>query len=222
VPPAEGLEAEVELVGGSRVVAREGVTLADGTLRLGSRSLPQSAWSVPAAAVRAVRYQGGRFVYATTLPFRSTRTPYYEDPEGSTDPTIAQRWWGARVDRRDSGCPLRVGGETFRRGFGVNSRSVVEIPLDGRFARFRAGFGIDDEVLGGNPADEKRGDVDARVLADGQVLWEAKGVQGGQPLRAVGPLDVTGVKLLVLEVGFGARFFQWDRADWVDPVLERP
>jgi hypothetical protein len=66
-----------------------------------------------------------------------------------------------------------------------------------------------------------RGDVDAKVLGDEKVLWEAKGVKGGEPARKVGPLDVSGVKVLVLEVDFGAGMNVNDHADWLDPILVR-
>jgi hypothetical protein len=60
------------------------------------------------------------------------------------------------------------------------------------------------------------------VLADGKEVWTSGGsVRGGEPARTVGPLDVSGVKALVLEVDFGQELFVMDRADWADPVLLR-
>ena len=129
------------------------------------------------------------------------------------------RYFGTRVDRRVSGCPLRVGGETFRHGFGVHSHTLITIPIAGRYASFRTSFGIDDEVLDKDAEGGRKGDVDARVLGDGKALWAAKGIQGGAKPRRVGPLDVRGVETLVLEVGFGKELYTLDRADWGDPIL---
>ena len=61
------------------------------------------------------------------------------------------------------------------------------------------------------------------MLADGREVWSSGGsVKGGEPARAVGPLDVTGVDTLTLEVDFGGGRHVMDRADWVDLVLELP
>lgn len=217
----KGAQPEIELQDGSLLPTAGPVTYADGGFRFALRSLPKVALRAHAATVRAVRWSGGRFVYASELPFRSERRPYHVDAEGVTDPAYLDRWFGTRVARRASGCPLRIGGETFRHGFGVNSHSLVTIELGGAFASFRTSFGIDDEVLAETGAGGKRGNVDARILADGKVLWEAKGIVGGAEAVGVGPLDVRGVQRLVLEVGFGADLMILDRADWGDPILVR-
>ena len=80
---------------------------------------------------------------------------------------------------------------------------------------------IDDEVFDEEGAGEKRGNLEARVLGDGKVLWKASDARAGQPALRVGPLDVSGVKQLVLEVDFGKELMMLDRADWVDPILVR-
>ena len=219
--PTSGLQPEVELQDGSLLPVAAHVRYEQGQLRFALRSLPKVELGAHPRTVRAVRWSGGQFVYASQLPHRSERHPYHEDPEGLTDPSYLDRWFGTRVDRRASGCPLRIGGETFRHGFGVNSRSLVTLELGGAFGSFRTSFGIDDEVLSEPGAEGKRGDVDARILADGKVLWEAHGIQGGAPAVRVGPLDVRGAKTLVLEVGFGQDLMTLDRADWGDPILVR-
>ena len=132
-----------------------------------------------------------------------------------------ERWVGLRVNRRSGGGPLRLGGARYRFGFGANSHSRIELPLDGAYKSFRAAFGIDDSVLLKSTSEKDRGNVDARVLGDGKVLWEAKGVEAGQKPRTVGPLDVSGVKTLVLEFDFGKHGATFDRGNWVDPVLVR-
>jgi hypothetical protein len=225
--PAEGLQAEVALQDGSLLRTAQLPTWKDGAFHLALRSLPKKALVVKAGDVRAVRFSGGRFVYACHVPFDSRRVPYYEDdPKDLVQPVIAN-FFDARVDRRPSGCPLRMAGATYRHGFGVRSHAILTLHLDGAYAKFRSVFGIDES---GVNAQGERGFVDARVLADDKVLWEAKGVRGGEKPRTVGPLDVRGVKTLVLEVGYGGhepgqpwgfRLPTLDRADWADPILER-
>ena len=215
MPRPQGLAAEVDTAGGSRWTGTVTKFSSDG---LAVRTRSGLEVVVPREALVVVRWSGGRFVYASDLAFTSTFTPYYQDD--LLDPAWLERWYGARADRTPGGCPLRVGGVSHRHGIAVHSASKVELPLDGGYARFEARFGIDDEAL--EASEGPRGDVTARVLADGREVWTSGGsVKGGEAARVVGPIDVTGVAKLVLEVGFGAEQHQMDRADWADPVLVR-
>jgi hypothetical protein len=214
LPPPAGLVAEVDTVGGSRLVATavagDSKTLSV-TLRSGSKV------DVPAASVRTIRWSGGSFVYASDLPFTSKFTPYVADPQIEA---YLERLYGARADRTPEGCPLRIAGTTYRHGIAVHSKSAVTIPLGKAYARFECRFGIDDELL--SRSEGPKGDVTARVVADGKEVWSSGGsVRGGEPARTVGPIDLTGVESLVLEVDFGNELHQGDRADWADPVLLR-
>jgi hypothetical protein len=217
LPPVEGRSAEVETVGGSRLAA----TAVEGDAKTLSVTLRSGGKvEVPAVSVRAIRWTGGSFVYASDLPFTSKYTPYYSGEEKDKDrEKHAEAWYGARADRTALGCPLRIAGTTYRRGIAVHARSAVTLPLAKGFSRFECRFGVDDEALGGEGS---KGDVTARVLADGKEVWSSGGsVRGGEPARVVGPIDVTGVETLVLEVDFGGEMFVMDRADWADPVLLR-
>ena len=215
LPPPEGLRAEVETLGGTTLVATEVAGSASG-LVLTTRS--GLAVTVPLEALAVVRWTGGRFVYASDLPFTSVLTPYYGD--GLYPAAWLQAWYGARADRTALGCPLRVHGTVFRHGIAVHPKSAVTVPLGKAFATFEAWLGIDDEAMGN--AEGGHGNVTARVLADGREVWTSAGsVVGGAAPKRVGPLDVAGVTALVLEVDFGDEFFTKDRADWVDPVLVR-
>lgn len=211
LPPDGGLVLEADLVDGSRLPCRE--VACDGTAwRLTTRA--GLVVTAPVGAVRVLRGSGGRFVHGSQLPFTAEHTPYYADD------TAPPAWYAATADRRPDGCPLVVGGVVHRRGIGVHAKSVVRLPLDGRFVRCFASFGIDDAALAGEG--DLHGDVTARVLADDRELWSSQGsVKGGEPPRPVGPLDVRGVKVLVLEVGFGGARHWNDRADWLDLVLEK-
>lgn len=214
LPAPEGRTAEIDTVGGSRLTATS-LECDVKTLRVTTRA--GLALDVPREAVAAIRWWGGAFTYASRLPFTAELVPYYKDDV--TDPTFLEHWYGARVDRMPSGCPLRIAGTTYRHGFAVHAKSVVTIPLGGAYTSFEARFGIDDEALA---ATDPKGDVTARVLVDGKPVWTSAGsVRGGEAARVVGPLDVTGAKSLVLEVDFGEGQHQMDRADWADPVLVR-
>ncbi len=227
-PPAEGLVLEIESTDGSRWIPGEGPTLVEGTVRFTLRSSPKSAVALPVAEVAVVRPSGGAFVYADQLPFESTvETPYGFGVPDDLDPVFLQQWFGARVDRRPTGCPLTLAGRTYRHGFAVHARSRITLSLGGTYRRFQTTFGVDDEVLrteAGPAASPGAGDVqgvvDARVLVDGEVAWQAKGVRAGATPREVGPIDVSGHSTLVLEVDYGDfDQFVGDRGTWADPIL---
>ena len=66
------------------------------------------------------------------------------------------------------------------------------------------------------------------IRGDGKVLWEAKGIRGGQKARFTGNLDVRGVKELVLvadlgkDLVTGMRSTTFDYVNWGEPILVKP
>jgi hypothetical protein len=206
---------EVETVEGALFVTAQPPETDGEQLVLRPRAMPDRLVRLHLKRIRVVRARGGDFVYASDLHFESEFTHYYPtDPLGKA---YRSRWYEARANRRRSGCPLRLGGKTYRHGFAVQSHATVRLRLDRAYARFESLFGVDDEALGIEPG----GIVDARVLGDGKVLWEGRDVRAGAAPRRVGPLDVTQVEELVLEVDFGAEQHFGDRATWADPILHR-
>jgi hypothetical protein len=221
-PPAPLLRTEVETLAGDLLVSTGQVRGDATSLQVPLVSEATLMAVVPLAQVRAIRWRGGPnpCVDATTLAFTSATVPLAPTPESLAE--FVAHDSGVRVGRRPRGCPLRLDGTTYVHGFAVHSGSTITLPLDGLFARFDALVGIDDEAeeLGrGNVA--VPGDVDVRVLGDGKVLWEAKGVAGLESARKVGPIDVRGVKSLVLAVDYGGHDTVLDRTTWADPVLTR-
>lgn len=210
-----GLTVEVETVDGSHLVAGGDVSLTDGRLDLALRSLPKKRMQIAVASIRVLRANGGAFVYASDLPFESEFFTFY--PDETEQRALLENWYGARARRRPSGCPLRLDGTTYHHGFAVQARTRIALKLGSAFARFETLFGVDDEV----PLGKDHGIVDARIFGDGKVLWEAEGVRIGEAPRRVGPLDVSQVQTLVLEVDFGAALQTWDRGTWADPILVR-
>ena len=229
---APHLQIEVEQADGSRwITTPDAISSDTGHVTLTPRSLPGTRIKVPRADVRAIRCAGGRFVYATTLPFQATvETPAHDDDEVGVDETL-QQLWRARVNQRASGCPLRAGGRTYRHGFGVYSVTRIAIPLNKAFATFRASVAIDDEAVelarehaasGADPATALRGEIGARVLGDGKVLWQRRQIRGGEAPVALRAIDVRGVTQLVLEINRGPdNVSRLDRGNWLDPILVR-
>lgn len=225
-PQPGGLRVEIELADGTRLVAAEPPHTDGNDLVVRLRSLPTTTLRIARGAIRALRSSGGAFVYATELPFTSVvETPTRDHADVGVDEILAHLW-RTRVDRRAGGRPLTVGGIRYRRGFAVHSTSRVTVRLDGAFTELRTGIGIDDEVLAlprsSGEVATTHGEVGARILGDGRVLWEAEAIRGGEGLTRVGPLDVRGVQTLVLEVTLGPDGLPTlDRADWTDPLLVR-
>lgn len=215
VPEADGVVVEIETVEGAQLVAAADVALEGAHVVFSLRSLPDRRLRIPATSLFALGTRGGAFDYASDLPFESEFTPYYGADEESS-PHLA-RWYRTRRNRRPSGCPLRLDGTIYRHGFAVHARARVTIATGGRYTSFASLFGVDDEAA----EVDAGGIVDARVLGDGEVLWQKKDVRAGAPPVRVGPLDVAGVEELVLEVDFGAEQHVRDRATWADPVLVR-
>ncbi len=212
---SSGIVAELETAGGSMLVGADATGDAEGWSVTVAEGLKVS---IPKAAVTVVRWSGGDFARVESLPFEATFTPYNE----GLDPTMLAGWFGARIDRTPSGCPLRLAGTTYRHGIGVHAKSVIKVPLEKAYRRFTATFGIDDEVLEHAKTSGSKGDVTARVLVDGKEAWTSGGsVKGGEPARSIGPIDVTGASILVLEVDYGDDMHRSDRADWADPILVR-
>jgi hypothetical protein len=214
LPASKDLVADVDTVGGSRLLATS-VQGDASTLSVTTRS--GLVLRLPTRSVSAVRWSGGAFVYASDLEFESEVTPFMRDSENYP------RWYATRVDRTQDGCPLRLGGVTYRHGFWTHSKSRVRIPLGKAYKRFEAKVGLDDVPSKEAPSPlppKDRGDVTVRVLVDGKEAWTSGGsVKGGEPARAVGPVDVSGASVLELEVGFGENTYVNDACDWVDPIL---
>lgn len=225
-PPSSELRVEIETLDGTRFEAAGEVAAEGEALVCGLRSAPTTRVKVPWRAIHAIRPSGKAFVYASTLPFESTLVWFYPSSDDPIYQGYLEWWYGARVDRRPQGCPLRLAGRVYRHGFAVQSRSTITIATGKAWKRFETLVGVDDHAL--DVAKEAEvaevGIIDARVLGDGKVLWEAKGIRVGETPRHVGPLDVSTVDSLVLEVDFGASKVVesiGDRATWADPMLFR-
>ncbi len=205
--PSTELLALVELGDGTRVTGRL-AGLEEGSLTL----VPN--WTkglrVRLDRIASIRFRNGRYVYLSELePAEAVETPFF----GGSD---ALRFPFQR-DRSVGGGPLRCGGRTWSRGLGLHSRTVLRYALDGKYDRFRALAGIDDEVL----SFAASGSALLRVAVDGKPAFESPPLRaGGEPVP-LPEIDVRGAKDLRIEVDYGEDFHVGDRVDLLEPVLIR-
>lgn len=148
----------------------------------------------------AVSIVGGRWEWLSLIAdLRHEHTP------------MLSATWPMRRDRNVSGGPLVVAGESFDRGIGVHSKSVISADLNGRYTSLITYFGIDDES-------GSKADVDVAVVVDGKIAFEQNGVGRGKlfgPVR----LSLEKAKSLELRVGFGQFGDMHDRFDWIRTAL---
>jgi hypothetical protein len=125
-------------------------------------------------------------------------------------PTQASQSWGTmQINQTVNSNPLQVGGRRFSEGFGTHAFSRIEFPLGGKYQRFTALVGQDDEELGGDG-------MVFRILGDGKLLWSSPTLTAKQ----ISPVDISiqGIQNLALEVdSLGNNFY--DHADWLHPTL---
>lgn len=171
--PVTGRRVRVTLADGSRLTFTT-VVAEGGVVRGKLQAGPEVTLS--ADQLVALDVLGGPMVYLSDLK------PARQTVEGYTG-----TGWPSVADRSVRGQPLRVGVDTFDKGLGTHPRTVLVYKLDGKYRRFEASVGPD-------PVSGRDGTATVRVLADGKVVASAF-----EPIN----LDMTGVKELTLEVGYG-------------------
>lgn len=155
----------------------------------------------PRDVLVALTCENGRRVDLTRVPPTAEEAiPYF----GTELPS--------RVNRSFADQPIKLfDDKVYTRGLAVHSKSRLHFKLSRPAETFKARFGLL------NPGG-KLGDVTARVLGDGKVLWEQTDITANTK-----PIDVTvalaGIQRLVLEVDFGKNQNVGDRAAWCEPQL---
>jgi len=189
------------------------LTLADGS-RLG---------------VRNARIEQGQLV-ATTRFGATLRVPFNElvriHTRSSSISYISERAESAaryigyvgptRPYRRDAtvdGQPLRLAGQTYDRGLGTQSRTILAYRIEPQDRRFQALVGLDDTA---GPL----GSVVFRVLVDGREAFASAPMSVRDTPRAI-DVDLAGGKLLILVTEFGERGEVRDFADWIEARILR-
>ena len=118
-----------------------------------------------------------------------------------------------RYARNIVGAALKIDQEAFANGVGTFARSLLEIPLNGRFSRFTSKVGVDAMTEG-------RGTVAFEVYGDGKKLWASPIMSGLDAPREI-DVNVAGVNRLRLVVTDGNDGNKFDAANWVNPLLKR-
>lgn len=121
-----------------------------------------------------------------------------------------------RPYRRDTSVenhPLRLAGQTYDRGLGTQSRTLLAYRLAPGDRRFQALVGLDDRA---GPL----GSVVFRVVVDREERFVSPPMSARDTPKAV-DVDVTGAKRIILFTEFGERGEVRDFADWVEARIVR-
>jgi NPCBM/NEW2 domain len=190
-----GAVAKLVLTNGARLTLSQ-VALQDG--RLVGKSAGDQSVRVLLADVSQLSVVGGKATYLSELtPAKYEHTPYL----GIT--------WALSRDRNTAGGWLRLGADSFDRGIGMHSQSVVTYAVPTGATRFESSVGL-DAVAGA------RGQVKVVAKLDGRDAFGPVELSGEQPpKRVVLPL-AAGAKELTLIVEFGRGADVQDHVDWGD------
>ena len=146
---------------------------------------------------------------------RTASVAYLSERRADADQYVA--YLGpTRPYRRDSnveGHPIRLAGQTFDRGLGTQSRTLLAYRLAPGDRRFQALVGLDDSA---GPL----GSVVFRVLVDGRERFATPPMSVRDTPRTI-DLDVSEAKLIILDTEFGERGEVRDFADWAEARIIR-
>jgi hypothetical protein len=188
-------------------------TLGDGT-RLGIATVKLVEGNIEATTRfgRTVRFSLSEL---TRLHVRSSSVVYltererpragYQSYVGPTRPY--------RLDRAVDGQPIRIGGQTYDRGIGMQSRTLLAYRIEPGDHRFQALVGVDERA---GPL----GSVVFRVLVDRQERFNSSLMTDHDPPKPV-DIDLAGGKILILATEFGERGNVRDLADWAEARIIR-
>ncbi|MBI6874578.1 NPCBM/NEW2 domain-containing protein [Clostridium aciditolerans] len=101
---------------------------------------------------------------------------------------------------------ITINGTTYEKGLGTHAESAISYYIGGKFSKFIADVGIDDEV--GN-----NGSVAFQVWADDKKIYDSEVLYGSSPVKHV-DVDINGAKILKLVVTNGGDNIDYDHADW--------
>lgn len=183
----------------ARIATRDGGSLSASHVAINENALdittPAGAsMSWPLDELERIDFSQGKVFYLSDLEWdarRSTWEPYFGRAEQVGPLT---EFYRPRRNANFSGEPLRLDGQTFRRGLALRSRTELFFRLPEDFRRFVAVAGIDDSV-------GDAGHVQLRILGDGRTLFDAA-LSGSDPPVPL-QLDIAGVRELQIVVDFG-------------------
>jgi sRNA-binding regulator protein Hfq len=203
LPAPRGPRIAVTLTDGSQLTGWNASCEGGGPLRFSS--VLASSLELPLSAVAGIRFLDGRATYLSDLqPTESRLAPYF----GSVSQVRPA------VDHNAAGGPLIIRGRHYGKGLGTRSGSRIAYQLGAQFRSFQATAALDD-------LSERKGNVRFAVELDGVRVWTSALITGGSRPLAVGPIDVTGKRQLVLIVEYGELADVDDWADWCDAIVIR-
>jgi hypothetical protein len=118
-----------------------------------------------------------------------------------------------RLDRAVDGHPLQLAGQSYDRGIGTSSRTLVAYRLEPGDRRFQATAGVDERA---GPL----GSVIFRVLVDNKERVKIGPLTDRDQPKTI-DLDISGARFLILDTDFGDRGDVCDLADWVEARIIR-
>jgi len=217
----------VQLSDASRVMATS-LTLQDDTLRI------ETSWNqtltLPLSTLHGIDFSSGRFHYLSDLdPVKETYRGIH--PEGSlleellkADDVLGEEalnLWRLQRDQLPMGpfgpLPLKLRGKVYRKGIWLFPSCRIDYALDGRYSRFQAIVGVDDDVAFNCSRGNNTSKVKLTLMNDGDEAWNELIEAPADPLKL--NLDVTGVKTLSIDVDFGDGDSACDFLDLADARL---
>jgi hypothetical protein len=198
-PRPEGVFLELTLADGSRLGATD-LRIEKGQLLAKARF--GTTVRLPMTDLARVHVRGGPVSY---LSERDEAAVQYVSYLGPT-----------RTYRRDAtveGHAFLLAGQSYDRGLGTQSRTLLAYKLQSGDRRFQASVGVDDRA---GPL----GNVVFKVLADGKERFVSPPLSARDTPRTI-DVDIAGARLLILITEFGERGGIRDFADWVEARVVR-
>ena len=147
----------------------------------------------PVSELAKIDFSQGKIVYLSNLKPESVEwTPYI----AAGKPLASwSEFFRPRNDQSLRSGPLELGGQTYKKGLALHSRTTMVYRLPGRFHRFKAIAGIDDRF-------RPRGNVRLVIRGDEQVLLTLT-VAGTDEQPQPIDVDLSGARRLTILVDFG-------------------
>jgi hypothetical protein len=143
-----------------------------------------------------------------SVVYLSERTPVQASYASYIGPTRPYR-----KDRTVDGHLFQLSRQTYDRGLGAQSRTLLAFRIEPGDRRFQAKVGVDDRA---GPL----GSVVFRVLLDNQQRFQSPALSARDLPRQI-DLDLSGARFLILITEFGERGSVRDLADWVEARVIR-
>jgi hypothetical protein len=187
---------------GSRLSVRA-AQLTDATIKLTTPG--DVTLELPLDDVVRFDFSSGKIAYLSDLEaISASYVPYFGFKE---EPPSMRDFFKYHRDVGFDQNPLRISGQTYRKGLSLQSRTALAFKLPGSFRLFKTMIGIDDSV-------RDAGSVYVEIRGDGKVLWQAD-VRGTEPAKEL-ELEIGGVKRLEIVADFGEDLDIGDRLDLGD------